>query len=497
MSNQATILIVDDDITNQEALHDLLASDGYRMRFASNGIEALAQVRAEPPDLVLLDVMMPGMDGFDVCRRLRLQAETAEIPILIVTALGDRESRLKGFEAGADDFISKPFDGVELRTRVRSITRLNRYRLLQSERNKFEQVVRYAETGYLLLNKHDEIFFANPQALALLGLVGDFEDTILPTFLELVDNTYQRVPESAWKNWPGVNATEDPRYLLIPESENRSPLWLRVDVLGSYMTGVDQIFIVGMMDVTQEIALQRDIQSFHRVVEHKLRTPLIGIVSGTEILAQYVDSLSPEEVQDMTELLFQSSLRLKAAVDDVIDFATLSYEGNLNEPFDVTQLYDVVSRVCADLTLRPAQVYIDRRVTGAMPLSKTAVETIFWELIENAKKFHPKQQPNLKINVSMQGDDQLVLRFIDDGVSLSPEQLEAVWQPYYQGEKSFTGEVAGMGLGLSTVASLVWQVNGRYRIYNRSDKQGMVVELLLPLAEPQVLPGRPEPVLLT
>lgn len=130
----SSILIVDDQAAGREALEALLFTPEYNLEFAADGPEALRQAAELRPDLILLDVMMPGMDGFEVCRRLRADPNLAEVPIVMVTALDDQESRLSGIEAGADDFISKPFDRSELRARVRTITRLNRYRRLLEER---------------------------------------------------------------------------------------------------------------------------------------------------------------------------------------------------------------------------------------------------------------------------------------------------------------------------------------------------------------------------
>jgi signal transduction histidine kinase len=139
MNAEPRILIVDDEQVGRESLHVSLAAQGYDLAFAAGGVEALATAAELVPDLVLLDVMMPGMDGFEVCRRLRADPHLAEVPILLITALDDRESRLHGIEAGADDFISKPFDRAELRARVRTITRLNRYRRLLVERTQRER----------------------------------------------------------------------------------------------------------------------------------------------------------------------------------------------------------------------------------------------------------------------------------------------------------------------------------------------------------------------
>jgi diguanylate cyclase len=130
MSEKSTILIVDDETVSRYTVEVLLAAEGYNLVFAENGEEALKKAAESVPDLMLLDVMMPGMDGFEVCQRLRTNPRLAELPIVMVTALDDRDSRLRGIESGADDFMSKPFDRAELRARVRTITRLNRYRRL-------------------------------------------------------------------------------------------------------------------------------------------------------------------------------------------------------------------------------------------------------------------------------------------------------------------------------------------------------------------------------
>lgn len=139
MDQPGIILIVDDEPLGRETLEALLKPQGYHLLFATNGADALVQASIQPPDLVLLDIMMPGMDGFTVCRRLRADPLLAEVPVLLITALDDRDSRLRGIEAGADDFISKPFDRAELRMRVRTIVRLNRYRRLLDERTQRQQ----------------------------------------------------------------------------------------------------------------------------------------------------------------------------------------------------------------------------------------------------------------------------------------------------------------------------------------------------------------------
>jgi putative two-component system response regulator len=133
------ILIVDDDAAGRQTLESILDGQGYHLEMAENGLEALEKARQFLPDVILLDVMMPDMDGFEVCQRIRKDPVLSEIPIIMLTALDDRKSLLNGLEAGADDYITKPYDRYELRARLIGITRLNRYRKLLDDRNNIEQ----------------------------------------------------------------------------------------------------------------------------------------------------------------------------------------------------------------------------------------------------------------------------------------------------------------------------------------------------------------------
>ena len=123
----ARILVVDDEPQNIRLLQIRLQADGYTVLAANSGQEALELVQAEAPDLILLDIMMPGMNGFEVCQQLRAEEATQFIPVVMVTALAEQEDRIRAIEAGADDFISKPFDSHEVLARVRSLVRIKKY----------------------------------------------------------------------------------------------------------------------------------------------------------------------------------------------------------------------------------------------------------------------------------------------------------------------------------------------------------------------------------
>lgn len=181
MTAQPTIriLIIDDDAADSSILADLLALQGHAVETANSGADGLRRALELIPDLIILDVMMPGLDGFAVCERLRADPATAEVPIIMATALDDRQSRLRCLAVGADEFLAKPVDTAELRVRVSAIARLNRYRRLLDERARAEREIRQlnAELEQRVADRTAELTEAN----ARLRELNAFKDNLLAT----------------------------------------------------------------------------------------------------------------------------------------------------------------------------------------------------------------------------------------------------------------------------------------------------------------------------
>ncbi|GAK55766.1 signal transduction histidine kinase [Candidatus Vecturithrix granuli] len=483
-----TVLIVDDDPGVRDTLKALLGREEYQLTFASCGQEALEKAQKVMPSVILLDVMMPEMDGFEVCQRLRAMPLLAEAPIIMLTACDDRNARLRGIQSGADDFLSKPFDREELRVRIRTILRLNRYRRLHQERAKFEWVVQHARDGYLIINDQDKIVYANSHARHFLGMSSKQQEHEAPArFLPLVRKQYLLVPEDAWKSWAEQSSyTPYPiRYLVRPESQSSEAFWLQVEVLELPSESKTEK-VLRLLDVTPQIKAQRNRWGFHTMICHKLRTPLVGILGSLEFLMSHFSTLGDQELLDFVKMAYLSTQRLHSEIEDILQYLTASRRAKAGTECCVTELPPIIEETRQELQLKTIKIAISPTLPSSpLPLSRQAIKLILWEILENAVKFHPTRTPEVNVVITGSATQEICIQIQDNGITLSPFQLSQLWIPYYQAEKFSTGEISGMGLGLAMVATLIWEVGGQCQAYNRLDQPGLVIELHVPFLESQ------------
>lgn len=295
----ARILVVDDDERNRRLLIAMLEAEGYTVQEAVDGERALELVRQSPPDIILLDIMLPGIDGYEVARLLKANAATQAIPIIMVTALDDRASRLRGLEAGAEEFVTKPVDRNELRVRVHNLLRLKEFSDFLAEHNRileervmeqtaslheseqqFRGLVEQSITGIFII-QDDKFTYVNPRFAEIFGyesaeeLIGRHRLIMVPeadrgAVTERIRRQFERDPS--------VN------YEFSAVRRDGSPI--EVGVHAARATHQGRPAIIGLMqDISEKSRAEEQIK---RYVEH-LEKALMSTVNVATTLSEMRD----------------------------------------------------------------------------------------------------------------------------------------------------------------------------------------------------------------
>ena len=466
MERHSVILIVDDEPKGRELLDSLLAPQGYQLCFATNGTEALSKASELLPDLVLLDVMMPDQDGFEVCRHLRADPSLAEVPVIMVTALDDQESRLRGFAAGADDFLNKPFDCAELRARVRTITQLNRYRRLLIEREKFGRLIELCPDGILIVDATGLVLLGNPALHRMLG-------ASLDRSLQGHRASELMSPE----DWQGFQSQIQPALdqpatviSLACELTRLNGTSFPVELTGRAVPWNEapalQLLVRDVTEKkkleTQSLRAQR-LQSIGTLaggMAHDLNNVLTPVLVAAQVLRT---RLADESSLRLIDALEKSAQRGAAIIRQVLGFA----RGVEGEPTVLQLKYLIAELEQLLANTLPRSVQIRTNVPTelwAVLADATQVHQVLMNLCLNARDAMPQggllkiRAENVQVDAALaqanppvQAGPHVRQTVADTGVGVSPELLDKIFDPYFT-----TKEVGkGTGLGLSTVQGVV------------------------------------------
>jgi len=248
------------------------------------------------------------------------------------------------------------------------------------------------------------------------------------------------------------------------------------------MLGADQYRVVHLDDVTERMSIYQDMRRFHTVVAHKLRTPLSMLISSMSLLKSRLDQLSGDEVKELVRSSVKGVDRLAAQVQQILSYIDAPLALNLGEATSLDKVQGMLRSICKPLGMGNVVLSLPSQlVNKKIALTYDALESILYELLLNARKFHPEKNPTVEVSIDQVDEGFIHMRVADDGQTLSTEQLAWAWLPYMQGEKDFTGELPGMGLGFPMVATLIWKVGGDLTLRNRKDSKGVIVEMKIPL----------------
>jgi signal transduction histidine kinase/HPt (histidine-containing phosphotransfer) domain-containing protein/ketosteroid isomerase-like protein len=480
--NLASVLIIDDEADNFDVIETILGDRDYQLHYAASGQDAIAYLDTFQPDLILLDVMMPVMDGIEVCERIKALPEWQAVPIIMVTALNSKEDLARCMNAGADDFISKPLNSLEFRARVSSMLRIKEQHDRLERTNalihaqleaSLEGIIAVDEQGRLVAynQKICEICDLNAitsestyQDLPLLPLLqaADFPHAIT----QILEETYDE-PDQVIHGEVVINALTYEYFsssVTSPSGRFWGFVWRFRDITDrkQYETNLQKSKEVA------EAAL-RVKSDFLAMMSHEIRTPINGVLGMTELLA--TTSLDSEQNKFVQSIQTSGEILL-TVINDILDFSKLESEKLLLEhlPIDV---HGIIADTCALMSQQAESkgIGLDHQIDPQTPAyilgDPIRLRQILLNLANNAVKFTHKGAVRLAVSVSpetsLQTENQVGLLFEvrDSGIGLSSDQLQKLFQPFTQASIATARQYGGTGLGLVICQKLVQMMGGK------------------------------------
>lgn len=474
------ILIVDDDPFQVQLLESILAKENYETIGYTDNLKALEDAAEINPDLILLDLIMPDINGFELCRRLRADQRTRHIPVIFVTAKKDQATESEGFQLGAVDYITKPFNAIVIKARVRNHIELKRHRdslelLIQertAERDKsqqqFQDLVEKSLVGIAII-QDGRVVYQNPE---LIRTIDDLADKIRNQDFNFIhpDNLAQL--KLAYQNIINkTTANVEADFQIVSKIQTRSDKlykWVNCRASTFNYQGRETI-LINLVDIThtkelEKLLLNRNkMASLGRIASgmaHEIRNPLTGITSYLYSLDQLCESktVMPKDIDLMKEIIGQLKLashKVEAVIKRVLDFSKPTAPQMVR--VDINQCLTNVLNLTA-VTLRKAGIEVTTALSKNLPRcygDVALIEQVFLNLIQNAGRALKGVRGNKKVAVSSYAHDNYIsIAVSDSGPGVPRDLREKIFDPF------FTTSSNGSGIGLSIAQRIVTDHNG-------------------------------------
>jgi CheY-like chemotaxis protein len=467
MNKYPTVLVVDDEPMNVELLKAILQPLQFNVQTAANGAEALASLAREPADIVLLDVMMPLINGYEVCRRIRADRKLKGVPIILITALHETSERIMGIDAGCDEFVTKPFDKNEVVARIRTLLRLNFYRSQIDEKDKFESILNRMNEGLIVCGPNLGIRRANQKACDLLGS----EDTSPEWLARMARDFRVGYYGDLRGDLPVMELEFD---VERPGTPSARPLILSFSSsLIKDPDGALSSVVILLHDVTELRRNQLKQNSFLSLMSDKLRKPL---AKSLQSLATFKGASS--DVSDVMEFL--------RMMEKIFDYLSVSAAAPYDPAtgakggVDMGRVEALVNAAVLAQTGKKFECDFKLGKGLGLSLGEDLLEIIFKNLIENAGRFTDKQAAKLCFTAVKEGD-QVRFSVTDNGVGVPGEERQNIFDAFYQIERPGMAKAPGLGLGLAIVKKIVETNHGDIRV-DFPTAGGTTITFTLPLA---------------
>ncbi len=514
-NSTVNILIVDDAQDNIELLFGLLAGSGYQVRAALNGRAALKAVKKKLPDLILLDIRMPEMDGYEVCRRLKFERKSAQIPIVFISGLEESRDKVRGFDVGGVDYITKPFQPEEVLARVRTHVALtqmkkNLEQMVEqrtSELTCLATAVEQIDEELIIVDTEIRILYVNPAFESMTGILrsdimgkpySDYDKTDYDgiSFTELIDRV------SKGKTWSG-------RQSVLREDENKREFYTTVSPI-FHGNGELLGYVFVRRDITELTRVEKMLQQAQKMeaigtlaggIAHVINNILFAIRGHTELTMDMAKE-QPDIHASLTQV-YQSANRAKELVRQILAFSRQTEQEKY--PVRIIPVIKEVSKFL--LASLPSTIKIVAQLDTKRDLilaDPTQIHQILMNLCTNAS--HAMKDTGGVITVrlreirhdfpildqysELEKKDHVCLDVIDSGCGIKRKHLDTIFDPYYTTKEPGKGT----GLGLSVVHGIVKSHGGIIDVETR-ENQGTTFTVLLPLHEKEerpIITARPD-----
>ncbi|WP_340818054.1 response regulator [Methanolobus sp. WCC4] len=457
------ILIVDDEPLNVELLSVYLGEDEYDIVTSYNGKDALEKVKTEHPDLILLDVMMPEMDGYDVCRVIRNEFKMDFIPIIMVTALTDKADHQRGIDAGADEFLKKPVGKFELDKKITSLLRIKeQHDTLLTEKNKAYQYLDYVGVLVAVLDLDHKIVHINKKGSDFLGyssadLLGmEWVDSFIP--YDLAGDIHDHYNKLVSGTEKAYEYYEFP--VIISTGEERLYRWYDSPLLDD--SGSTVGILVSGEDITErkeaelqlkeyaaELKRSNDLKDlFTDVMRHDLLNPAGLIRSFVELL---LEMESDESKKRLLSNVNHSTEKLISMIEDAAHLAKLESVDDINfVRIDIaSMLKDTIDSFMHQAGEKGMDIRLDLK-DDSHAIANPMIERVFVNLLSNSIKYSPEGSI-VTIDVVGHGD-KLKISFTDQGDGIPDPSKSAVFDRFKRLHKD---DIRGTGIGLAIVKRIM------------------------------------------